>query len=309
MAFFEAASWGVVIVVNKRVLAYVNPLPLNVMVRLVATLSLLVLTVPLTALHAWSLTFRLSGPAAGYIAISAAITWLVSFNAYYHALRRGAVTLVTPLTSTDPLFTALFAAVLLGTALGGLTIAGLAVASVGVILLSRWMRGGTEPHGEVVVAAGSEDGDDVAPVVALSLLTAACWGLGPVLIELAERSNGGPSAPMIIESQLLGLVLLLAIARWRHSVVLAHALGPGERRRVVILVVTAGVLDAVWSVLYYLVIAHIGALLTVLIISTTPIFGIVGGIVILKERLSARLALAAAVTLLGVFLVTLQRFL
>jgi drug/metabolite transporter (DMT)-like permease len=309
VAFFEAASWGVVIVINKRVLDYVNPLPLNVMVRFVATVSLLLLTVPLTALHAWSLTFRLSGPAAGYIAISAVVTWLISFNAYYYALRRGAVTLVTPLTSTDPLFTALFAAVLLGTALGGLTIAGLAVASVGVVLLSRWMQGGAEPHGEVVAAAavGNEDGG--APVVALSLLTAAGWGLGPVLIELAERSNQGASAPMIVESQLLGLGLLLAIARWRHSAVLVHALGPGERRRVVLLVVAGGVIEAVWAVLYYLVIAHIGALLAVLIISTTPVFGILGGIVVLKERLSARLALAAAVTLLGVFLVTLQRFL
>ena len=46
-------------------------------------------------------------------------------------------------------------------------------------------------------------------------------------------------------------------------------------------------------------------MLTTLIIATSPIFAILGGMVFLRERLGARLALGAAITLAGVFLATL----
>ncbi len=48
-------------------------------------------------------------------------------------------------------------------------------------------------------------------------------------------------------------------------------------------------------------------MLTTLITATSPIFAILGGVVFLRERLGAKLALAAAVTLAGVFLATLPR--
>jgi drug/metabolite transporter (DMT)-like permease len=48
-------------------------------------------------------------------------------------------------------------------------------------------------------------------------------------------------------------------------------------------------------------------MLTVLVIATSPIFSILGGVVLFKERLGARLVVAAAITLAGVFLVTIAR--
>ena len=47
--------------------------------------------------------------AAGYIALSAFATWLLAFNFYYYALRGGRVAVVAPITSIDPLWTAVFA--------------------------------------------------------------------------------------------------------------------------------------------------------------------------------------------------------
>ena len=68
----------------------------------------------------------------------------------------------------------------------------------------------------------------------------------------------------------------------------------------------AGALEAVVSVLFYLSIANIGPLLTMLIMATTPVFSIVFGVILLRERPSPRLAFAAAVTVVGVLLATLD---
>ena len=59
-----------------------------------------------------------------------------------------------------------------------------------------------------------------ALVILLAIVTAAGWGLNPVLIELAENAYGEPSAGLILESQVLGVLLvgaiILAAARAPH---------------------------------------------------------------------------------------------
>ncbi len=308
VAFLAAACWAVVVIVTKRALDYVSPLAANLTVRAITLVVMALTVVPLSALHLWSLGFTMTWKAAGYIAVSAFVTWLLAFNFYYYALRAGRVGVVTPLTSIDPLFTAVFAAILLGAGLSALGIAGLLVACVGVILVSYWMGGSAEPHPEVldVVAAGE---GHLAPavVIVLALATSAGWGLSPVLIELAENSVGGPSSTMLLESQSLGLLMLAALVLWRRPPFFTRPCRGGVRRRVMLLLLTAAVLEVVFSVLFYLLIQAIGAMLTVLVIATSPIFSILGGVVLLKERLGAKLALAAAITLAGVFLVTVAR--
>jgi len=91
-----AARWGVVSVINKRLLEDLHPVPLNFLVRIVAIGSLVALTVPLTALHLWPYGFGINGAAFRSIAASACITWLVAFTAYYYALRAGSVGVVAP---------------------------------------------------------------------------------------------------------------------------------------------------------------------------------------------------------------------
>jgi len=306
VAFVAAACWGAVVVLNKRVLDYVSPIPVNFLVLVVSTVSLVVIAVPLSLAHLWPLGFAMTWAATGYIAASAAVIWLIAFTAYYYALRSGKVGVVGPLSSLDPLFTAVFAAVIVGTALAGLTIAGLVVALVGVALISRWMGDEPEPHAPALEGATEPTlRASAATVVALSLITAAGWGFGPVMIELAERSTGGASTTMMVFGEALGVVLLAPVVLARRAPLFTVALREHERRRAVALLVGAGVLNAFFSVLFYVLIAEIGPVLTTLIIATSPIFAILGSIVFLRERLGRRLALGAAVTLTGVFLATL----
>ena len=112
---------------------------------------------PLTVLQLWDNGFGINAAAAGWMALAAVATWLIAFTAYYHALRGARVAVVAPICSTDPLWTALFAWLILGSTFGGLTLAGMAVAMAGVLLVTRWMEAGDAA--EAGALAGAAHGD------------------------------------------------------------------------------------------------------------------------------------------------------
>jgi drug/metabolite transporter (DMT)-like permease len=325
------ALWALVVVVDKKILESVTPVAVNFLIRLAAIAGLLLLTVPLTVFGLWSNGFGINAEAAGWIALSAVATWLVAFNAYYYALRGERVAVVAPICSTDPIWTAFFAWLLLGTTLGGATLAGMTVAMGGVVLISRWMGEAGGAEGELAVAAalaGAAHGDvlpdgaaaracDAAPetppagaakarLIGLALLTAAGWGLGPVFIDQAATAYGRATATMMLLSQALGALMLGGVLLLRRTPLAARPLTPDTRRRAIRLIVLAGLLEASVSVLFYLCIVAIGPVLTMLIMATTPVFSIVLGVVFLRERPGLRLTLAAAVTVAGVLIATLD---
>jgi len=145
-----------------------------------------------------------------------------------------------------------------------------------------------------------------ARLIGLAVLTAAGWGLGPVLIQLAADAYGRATATMMILSQACGAVMLGAILLWRRPALAARPLTPGARRTAIGLIVLAGLLEASVSVLFYLTIVALGPVLAMLIMATTPVFSIVFGVVFLRERPGLRLTLAAAVTVAGVLIATLD---
>jgi drug/metabolite transporter (DMT)-like permease len=355
------ALWALVVVVNKRILESVTPVAVNFFIRLVAFLGLLAITVPLTVFGLWDNGFGINAEAAGWIALAAVGTWMVAFNAYYFALRGERVAVIAPITSTDPVWTAFFAWVIVGAAFGAATLLGMAVTMAGVVLISRWMDDGADaPRRELTGAAalaGAAHGDvlpdepaarvcpapapgrlagahpspaagpdlpSLAPaaadcpstaahstaakarLVGLAVLTAAGWGLGPVLIDLAADAYGRVTATMMLLSQVCGALMLGALLLWRRPKVAARPLTPAARRSALWLIVLAGLLEASVSVLFYLTIVALGPVLAMLIMATTPVFSIVFGVIFLREQPGLRLTLAAAVTVAGVLVATLD---
>jgi len=312
------ALWAVVIIVNKRTLEYISPLALNFFLRGVSAVGLVVLTVPLTVFGLWSNGFGSDWAAAGYIAVSSVVTWLIAFSTYYYALRVGKVSVVAPIASTDPVWTALFAFAILGAAIGAPTLLGLVVVMTGVVLISRWMEdepdvtvdalGGPafEPGAAAPPAAAGGAAAPRAVVIVLSLVTAAGWGLGPILIDLASQSYGRVTATMMIESQLLGMAFIGLLILVRRAPLTPRRLPADQRRAAVRLIAVTGVLETFVTVLFYLCVQHIGPVLTMLIMATTPVFAIAFGFVALGERVRARLVVAALVTLAGVLLAVLE---
>ena len=197
----------------------------------------------------------------------------------------------------------------------------MAVTMAGVVLISRWMDEGADAptaklpapaalaaaaHGDVLPAPGAagtrpavaaHEGAAAQPAVpvvrttaakarliGLAVLTAAGWGLGPVLIDMAADAYGRATATMMLLSQVLGALMLGGVLLLRRTPLAARPLTPESRRRGVWLIVLAGVLEASVSVLFYLTIVALGPVLAMLIMATTPVFSIVFGVVFLRER-------------------------
>lgn len=338
------ALWALVVVVNKKILESVTPVAVNFFIRLAALGGLLAITIPLTVFDLWSNGFGINAEAAGWIALAAVSTWLIAFNAYYFALRGERVAVIAPITSTDPVWTAFFAWLIVGAAFGAATLVGMAVTMAGVVLISRWMDEGAEApaavlagagtlaaaaHGDVLPAPVAEAATHGAPaadqgpgarvgarvahttaakarLIGLAVLTAAGWGLGPVLIDEAASSYGRATATMMLLSQALGALMLGGVLLLRRTPLAARPLTPATRRTAIRLIVLAGLLEAAVSVLFYLTIVALGPVLAMLIMATTPVFSIVFGVVFLRERPGVRLVLAAAVTVAGVLIATLD---
>jgi len=317
-ASLMTALWAVVMIVNKRSLAYLTPLGLNFFLRGASAVGLVLLTVSLTLFHAWPPGFGTDWAAAGYIGVSSVVTWLIGFTAYYSALRVGKVSVVAPVASTDPVWTALFAWAILGAALGAPTLAGLVVVMAGVVLISRWMEDEPDVNVDALGGPAFERGaagpaataaGPAAPravVIALSVGTAAAWGLGPILIALAGEAYGRVTATMMIESQVLGMAIIGLLILARRAPLTPHPLSAERRRTVVRLIALTGALETVVTVLFYLCVERIGPVLTMLIMATTPVFAIAFGFVALRERARPRLVAAALVTLAGVMLAVLE---
>jgi len=318
IAFVETAGAGGVALVNKRLTTCLDPVAANMLVRGISVTTILVVTTPLTLLHLWDLTYDITWEAAGYVALIAVVGWLVAQSAYYYALRSGRVSVVIPITSTNLLFTALFASLLIGAVLGKLTLAGLLVAAAGIVFIARVDRRDT------VVAEGLDDQPVLVPssattakpprwaqsvpvVVLLALASAAGWGLGPVLIQLAQRSLGGTTVTMILIAQGLAFALLAGFVAIRRVPLTTRRLTSAERRRMRRLVVITGMLEGTFAIVFYLIVENLGSVLTAMIAATSPIFAILWSALFLQERLSRRLAFAVALTLLGVFLATADR--
>jgi len=126
-------------------------------------------------------------------------------------------------------------------------------------------------------------------------------------VQLAEEAYGAPSAFMMVESQLVGGLVLGAWILWRRAPLLTRRLGAPARRRVAWLLVASGALEVVYAVLFYLVIDQIGAVLAMLLGATAPVFGVIAGVTLLKERLSLRLLFAIALTIGGVAIAVAAR--
>jgi len=314
------AGAGGNMLVNKRLTTCLDPVAANMLVRGVSITLIVLVTTPLTVFHLWSLTYDMTWEAAGYVSLIAIVGWLVAQNAYYYALRSGRVTVVAPITSTNLLFTALFATILVGAVLGRLTLAGLVVAAAGIVFIARVDRR------DKVVAEGLDAQPVLLPadetmaeppgwaksvplVVLLSLASAAGWGLGPVLIQLAQQSLGGTTVPMVLIAQGLGFLLLAGFVVLRRVPLATRELTHAERRRALRFVLIAGTFEGAFAILFYLIVENLGSVLTAMIVATTPIFAIVWSAVFLSERLSRRLAFAIAITLLGVFLAIADRLL
>jgi len=310
---------------EKPLLTYFHPLNLNLLVRLVTFGMILVTAVPLSVFGAWSIAVGTPVAAVAWVAAAAFFQWTVALSSFYYALRISTISVVMPIVAASPLFTAVLAAAFLGERLGAATIVGLAVTVCGVALLTRYMPAeeAEMPASQVgetlVVASQSPDESSrqsaTSPnrpparlprrsqllVLVPALVATISWGAYPIFVEAAERAAGGPTVGMMLESQLLGAFFLVPFLTARRRLSRGWRPPPGSGRRVVWFIVAMGVLELTWGVFFFLLVEELGPVLTGILLTMAPVFAVLGGVVLFKERLSVLAWIGAALALVGVF--------
>jgi len=192
----------------------------------------------------------------------------------YAALSLGAG-LLSVLNATSPMFGALCSALLLGERLTFRRILGLAIGVVGVALVSQPEPGAVLDY----------------PALCAALFAAFCYGL--IATYIKRFASDAPSRGMAVGSQLAaGLLLVPFIPLW------PPAAAPTPLAIASILALGL-VCTAIAYLLYFRLIADLGATGGLTVTYLIPVFGVLWGVLFLGERVTAPMLAGAALVVLG----------
>ena len=183
--------------------------------------------------------------------------------------------LLSVLNATSPMWGAVCSALILGERLKARRVMGLVIGVVGVALVTR--PGSTEAFSAHAIGA--------------ALIAAFCYGL--IATYIKRWASDVPSRGMAVGSQLAaGTLLIPFIALWPP----AGAPTPG----VIASILALGlVCSALAYLLYFRLIADIGATGALTVTYLIPVFGVLWGVVFLNETLSTAMLVGGALVVLG----------
>jgi len=183
--------------------------------------------------------------------------------------------LMSVLNATSPMWGALWSALLLGERLNARRVLGLVIGVMGVALVTR-----PEPEATLVY-----------PAIIAALVAAFCYGLAGAYMK--RWASEVPSRGMAVGTQLAAGVLLIPfIALWPP----AAAPTPLVAASMLALGLVCG---AVAYLLYFRLIADIGATGALTVTYLIPVFGVLWGALFLGETISASMLAGGALVVLG----------
>jgi drug/metabolite transporter (DMT)-like permease len=264
-----AAIWGASFLFIRIAAPVIGPVATADLRMLIAGAAL-VAYYALTGFDAqWRLRWR------EYLAIGA-LNSAAPFLLYAYAALELSVGLLAVLNATSPMWAALLGAVALREPLTIRRVTGLVVGMAGVAMVSgaeastRWLS------------------------IAAALGAALCYALAG--IALKRWGQGGTARGMAVGTQLAGGVLLLPLL----AIAPPANVTPGVAGAMLALGVVCG---AVAYVLYFRLIADIGATGALTVTYLIPLFGVLWGALALGEALTAARVLGALVVSVGTVLV------
>jgi drug/metabolite transporter (DMT)-like permease len=263
-----AAIWGASFLFNRITAPVLGPV-------LTAELRTLIAGV---ALAAW---FALSGFDPqwrrwwGQYVVVGIFSSAVPFLLWAYAALTQPAGLLSVLNATSPMWGALCSALILNERLSARRVAGLVLGVVGVAVV-------TQP-------AARQDFDFIA--IGAALTAAFCYGLAAAYMK--RWASNVPSRGMAVGTQLLaGVILIPFIPLWPP----AAAPTPLVAGSMLALGLVCG---AVAYLLYFRLIADIGATGALTVTYLIPVFGVLWGALFLGEALSAAMLAGAALVVLG----------
>lgn len=194
--------------------------------------------------------------------------------------------------SIQPLTTMFFEWLLLSSQISWTLFVGSCFVVLGVICLSR----GPKRNREGSHIRQTEKRFRVG--IPLALLTALLWGMSTVLLKAGLTSL----TPIQVNSVRLPFVTLILYSTW----VLSGKKTDKPPKSSLLLIAGSGLFSmGLGSLLYLIALAKIGPSKTSALISTSPVFSLIMALVILKEKISLRLALGVGLCVVGVWWVSI----
>jgi len=220
-----------------------------------------------------SFVFALS---LGSSAVLSALAWLFFFKGL-----QGRLSITEPIAYTWPLVTIVLSLAFYGERLSVLDLLGIALALVGLVILSLPEQG--RLHGDVKYG----------------LLAMLCWGVGTFLLKPAIL-YGGPYYT-VLGSRFIQLGLIAPFVLFTNKEPLLRALD----RRTLLLVLIVGAGNGLPFVLFNWLISQLGAALPSAISSVSPALVVALSAVFLKEKMTHKQIFGAAGAIAGLVLLSI----
>ena len=214
-------------------------------------------------------------------AFALACLMAVTFGVTTEAIRRGPLGAVSPVTALSPALTAVLGIALLSERLDGIGYVGVAMAPLGVVLLSLQT---------------TEKKEGLPGWVWLALASLVLQGVGAFLAKLIV-TPAGPSALLLMGAgvQVLVGLFLAPPSKWHRS---------DLRGRPAVYTVVAYVLGGVATIGYLLALASGRAAVVVPLVATSPAIAGLLGIAFLKEKAGFRQLIGNGCALVGAVLLS-----
>jgi drug/metabolite transporter (DMT)-like permease len=253
-------------------------------------LRITIASVIMAALLPWTLArgdLSSVTPTALALLLGSVLTgFAIGDTAFFESMRRLGVARAAPIAGCHPLITALLAVPILGEPVTLALVGGVVVIGVGVWLITTDRAGSAPPRG---VKGGAVVG------VVLALVAAVGWSLSTVVVRPALSELDALLASSI-RLPFAAAVLLVVASRSR----MIDSRRLELKRTTVAWLLVSGTLTVVSATLFLWSVELAGAARTAALSSVSPIFSASIAVLVLGERLTVRLVLGMAISVLGV---------
>jgi DME family drug/metabolite transporter len=290
-ALGAAVSWTVSALLYRKALSETKPISANI-VRLMLTSAVLLAFLVVTGML--GVLTRLPMSVVVLAGVSGIIGLGLGDTLYMISLKMIGVARAVPVTCTYPLFNLLWVALFAGEPVTWSVALGAVVIVLGVWLLSLEEEGGTLDSQRKVLGKG----------LAVALATALLWSVSIALMGLAVKETPNLSDAFAINAI---RVFAIAVSFGVSAPIVDRGLGfLTMRKRTVATLVTGGIvaLGLGWFLLNYSFIYTLQSR-AVPISSATPLFSALAGVLLLHEKVNAKIALGSIMIVAGIFIIFL----
>jgi DME family drug/metabolite transporter len=290
-ALGAAICWTVSAIIYKEALFKTKPISANI-VRLVCTSIILVAC--LAIIGKFGVLTTLPMYALVLTCVSGIIGLGFGDTLYMMSLKLIGVARAVPITCTYPLFSLLWAVLLIGEPITLAVILGAATIVFGIWLLRQEADAGTAETKKKILIKG----------VAYALATAVMWSVSITMIDMAVTLPETSSLDHALAINTIR-VTAIAVSLLVSAPIIDRDLGFLKMQRKTLVALVFGGIVALglgWFLLTYSFINTLESQ-AVPISSTTPLFSTLSGIVFLHEKVTARNAVGSIMVVVGIFLI------